>query len=98
KRQISTKVKWGFECGSGPGGRRFKSSLPDQSFQSVTIHFWSAALTDVGEIEAAKASKVHSWAQFKLKSIEEKKNHEFLKLHKDSLDIEVGTHAECAGA
>ncbi len=26
--------------GSGPGGRRFKSSLPDQSFQSVKRYFW----------------------------------------------------------
>src|SRR5437588_1223143 len=28
------------ESGSGPGGRRFKSSLPDQSFQGLTLHFW----------------------------------------------------------
>ena len=26
--------------GSGPGGRRFKSSLPDQSFQTLKLHFW----------------------------------------------------------
>jgi hypothetical protein len=45
--------------GSGPGGRRFKSSLPDHYFQSLTINFWSAALIDVGEIEAAKASKIN---------------------------------------
>jgi hypothetical protein len=25
--------------GSGPGGRRFKSSLPDQSFQQFIFHF-----------------------------------------------------------
>ncbi len=28
------------ESGSGPGGRRFKSSLPDQSFQIHECHFW----------------------------------------------------------
>ena len=28
------------ESGSGPGGRRFKSSLPDQSFQTLKLHFW----------------------------------------------------------
>jgi hypothetical protein len=43
--------------GSGPGGRRFKSSLPDHYFQSLTIDFWFAALSGVGEIEAEKASK-----------------------------------------
>jgi hypothetical protein len=26
--------------GSGPGGRRFKSSLPDQSFQALKLRFW----------------------------------------------------------
>ena len=25
---------------SGPGGRRFKSSLPDQSFQALKSYFW----------------------------------------------------------
>jgi hypothetical protein len=45
--------------GSGPGGRRFKSSLPDQCFQSLTMNFWFAALMDVGEIEAAKASEIN---------------------------------------
>jgi hypothetical protein len=48
------------ESGSGPGGRRFKSSLPDQYFQSLTINFWSATLSGVGEIEAAKASKINN--------------------------------------
>ena len=28
------------ESGSGPGGRRFKSSLPDQSFQTLKRYFW----------------------------------------------------------
>jgi hypothetical protein len=45
--------------GSGPGGRRFKSSLPDHLFQSLTVDFWSAALSSVGGIEAAKASKIN---------------------------------------
>src|SRR5206468_2791350 len=35
--------------GSGPGGRRFKSSLPDQSFQRVTSHFWCAVYIDVDD-------------------------------------------------
>src|SRR6266852_9519953 len=26
--------------GSGPGGRRFKSSLPDQFFQALKVRFW----------------------------------------------------------
>jgi hypothetical protein len=26
--------------GSGPGGRRFKSSLPDQFFQALKARFW----------------------------------------------------------
>src|SRR5580692_4469730 len=26
--------------GSGPGGRRFKSSLPDHYFQGLKPHFW----------------------------------------------------------
>ena len=26
--------------GSGPGGRRFKSSLPDQYFEAHKLHFW----------------------------------------------------------
>jgi len=33
-------------------GRRFKSSLPDHYFQSLTV------LSDVVEFEAAKASKI----------------------------------------
>src|SRR5579872_7238425 len=28
------------ESGSGPGGRRFKSSLPDHYFQAYRSHFW----------------------------------------------------------
>ena len=26
--------------GSGPGGRWFESTRPDQSFQSLPLHFW----------------------------------------------------------
>src|ERR1700680_4396292 len=36
--------------GSGPGGRRFKSSLPDQSFQAVKQHFWFSVYIDGVEI------------------------------------------------
>jgi hypothetical protein len=32
--------------GSGPGGRRFKSSLPDQSFQILKLHFWFSVYID----------------------------------------------------
>src|SRR6478609_175613 len=45
--------------GSGPGGRRFKSSLPDQYFQSLTINFWSAALSGVVDFEAVRAPKIN---------------------------------------
>jgi hypothetical protein len=34
------------ESGSGPGGRRFKSSLPDQSFQILKLHFWVSIYID----------------------------------------------------
>ena len=44
---------------SGPGGRRFKSSLPDHSFQSLTINFWLTAYAAEGDFEAAKASKIN---------------------------------------
>src|SRR5271170_1650063 len=36
--------------GSGPGGRRFKSSLPDQSFQTLKQHFWFSVYSDGVEI------------------------------------------------
>jgi hypothetical protein len=32
--------------GSGPGGRRFKSSLPDQYFQTLKQHFWFSVYID----------------------------------------------------
>src|SRR5260370_31221209 len=38
------------ESGSGPGGRRFKSSLPDQSFQALERHFWFSVYIDGVEI------------------------------------------------
>ncbi len=34
------RFQQGLESGSGPGGRRFKSSLPDQSFQAHKLRFW----------------------------------------------------------
>jgi hypothetical protein len=36
--------------GSGPGGRRFKSSLPDQSFQALKLNFWFSVYIDGVEI------------------------------------------------
>ena len=36
--------------GSGPGGRRFKSSLPDQYFQALKLHFWFSVYADGVEI------------------------------------------------
>ncbi len=36
--------------GSGPGGRRFKSSLPDQYFQGHKLHFWFSVYSDGVEI------------------------------------------------
>src|SRR6266571_7428240 len=50
--------------GSGPGGRRFKSSLPDQFFQSLTRDFWSSVYSGVGNFEAAKASEINTIAIF----------------------------------
>jgi hypothetical protein len=47
--------------GSGPGGRRFKSSLPDQSFQRLTVNFWSAAYSGVGDFEAARTSEINKF-------------------------------------
>src|SRR5216684_1790383 len=38
------------ESGSGPGGRRFKSSLPDQSFQTLEPHFGFLVCSDGIEI------------------------------------------------
>ena len=37
---------------SGPGGRRFKSSLPDQPFQADKQHFWIFITAAVDKIEA----------------------------------------------
>jgi hypothetical protein len=39
---------YGLESGSGPGGRRFKSSLPDQ-FLQLTRDFWCAVYTGVDD-------------------------------------------------
>jgi len=32
------------------GGRRLKSSLPDQSFQALKLYFWFSVYSDVDEI------------------------------------------------
>ena len=42
--------------GSGPGGRRFKSSLPDHSFQSHKFNFWIPVYTAVDDFVTVKAS------------------------------------------
>ncbi len=42
---------------SGPGGRRFKSSLPDQSFLAVKQHIWFFVYSGIGKIEAVKAAE-----------------------------------------
>jgi hypothetical protein len=42
--------------GSGPGGRRFKSSLPDQSFQALTSsqrHCGNSAVDDFVTVAAS---------------------------------------------
>jgi hypothetical protein len=46
----SYKFQQALESGSGPGGRRFKSSLPDQSFQTLKRYFWFFVYIDGVEI------------------------------------------------
>ena len=41
--------------GSGPGGRRFKSSLPDHYFQADTNLFRSSVYTDVDDFVTVAA-------------------------------------------
>ena len=45
---------------SGPGSRRFKSSLSDQSFQALKLHFWFSVYIDGVDFvdEAEKGSDV----------------------------------------
>jgi hypothetical protein len=43
------------ESGLGPGGRRFKSSLPDQYFQADKHHFWFFGYSGVGNFEAEES-------------------------------------------
>ena len=45
---LQVSIRYG--TGSGPGGRRFKSSLPDQSFQTLKLHFWFSVYIDGVEI------------------------------------------------
>jgi hypothetical protein len=40
------RVQQLLESGSGPGGRRFKSSHPDQSFQALKLQFWFSVYID----------------------------------------------------
>src|SRR5271155_5219238 len=44
------RVQQLLESGSGPGGRRFKSSLPDQFFQTLELHFWFSVYINGVEI------------------------------------------------
>jgi hypothetical protein len=46
--------------GSGPGGRRFKSSLPDQYFQADKQHSWIFVYTAVGNFEAEESSEFNN--------------------------------------
>ena len=45
--------------GSGPGGRRFKSSLPDQSFQTLKVHFWFSAYSAVDDFVDGEIPEVN---------------------------------------
>ena len=44
--------------GSGPGGRRFKSSLPDHYFQTLKRHLWFSVYIDGVEIVDDAASMI----------------------------------------
>ena len=46
------------ESGSGPGGRRFKSSLPDQSFQAHKQRFWFFVYTAVVDFVDGQSHRV----------------------------------------
>jgi hypothetical protein len=48
------------ESGSGPGGRRFKSSLPDQYFQRLGIAAAVSENATVDEIETVRDSEINS--------------------------------------
>src|SRR6202011_4241936 len=41
--------------GSGPGGRRFKSSRPDQFFQALEAHFWISVYSAVVNFVASQS-------------------------------------------
>src|SRR5262249_13588484 len=43
---------------SGPGGRRFKSSLPDQSFQALEAHFWFFDYSGAGNFVDGQSHRV----------------------------------------
>ena len=49
------KFQQGMESGSGPGGWRFKSSLPDHSFQSDKRNFWFSVYTAVDDFVTVKS-------------------------------------------
>src|SRR5437868_14360608 len=43
---------------SGPGGRRFKSSLPDHCFQAYKAHFWCCIYSAVVDFVGHKSTQV----------------------------------------
>jgi hypothetical protein len=51
-------VQQRLESGSGPGGRRFKSSLPDQSFQAHKQHFWFFVYSGVVDFVDGQSHRV----------------------------------------
>ena len=44
--------------GSGPGGRRFKSSLPDHCFQALKTHFWFSGYSAVVDFVDGESHRV----------------------------------------
>src|ERR1700754_4079881 len=46
--------------GSGPGGRRFKSSLPDQSSQVIKVNFWICVYSRVVDSVDGRTREVNT--------------------------------------
>jgi hypothetical protein len=71
----------GQASGSELGVGGLKPSLPDHYFQSLTVNFWCAALSGLGEIEAAKASKINNLLILYPNCYEIVANHHAVELH-----------------
>ena len=69
--------------GSGPGGRRFKSSLPDQSFQVDKLYFWFSIHTAVVDFVDGADFPV-----FQL-------NFQFNQFAKNRVEVREGSQPEC---